>query len=101
MYYTKEVALEFEWNSSKERINHKKHGIWFDEAKTCWSDSHSLEFYDEPHSQSEDRFLKLGYSLKGRLLMTSFCERVHGNTIRLISSRRATDKERRFYEERI
>ncbi|WP_374000141.1 BrnT family toxin [Bdellovibrio bacteriovorus] len=101
MYYNKEVALEFEWNSSKDKVNFRKHGIWFDEAKTCWADLHSLEFFDEPHSEQEERYLKLGFSLKGRLLITVFCERKDGITIRLISSRKATDKEKRFYEERL
>ncbi|HEY2381771.1 MAG TPA: BrnT family toxin [Terriglobia bacterium] len=60
-----------------------------------------MEFLDPEHSEEEDRFLRIGYSTRGRLLLIVFCERETGGVIRLISARRAAIKETKTYEEGI
>jgi uncharacterized DUF497 family protein len=93
--------MKFEWNENKNRSNFRKHGIWFEEAQTVWSDAASIEFYDPEHSSNEDRFIRIGHSTGSRLLLVVFCERSEGSTIRMISARRATPGERREYEKGI
>lgn len=93
--------MRFEWNEAKNRANFKKHGIWFEEAQTVWTDSHAEEFFDPEHSSNEDRFIRVGHSTKGRVLLVVFCEREEGGVIRLISARKATAKEVCEYEEGI
>jgi hypothetical protein len=67
--------MRFEWDESKNRTNYRKHGVWFEEAQTVWADPRSIEFFDPQHSDPEDRFLRIGYSSGGRLLLIVFCER--------------------------
>jgi uncharacterized DUF497 family protein len=93
--------MRFEWDESKNRRNHRKHGIWFEEAQTVWADGHSVEFFDPQHSQAEDRYLRVGHSTRVRLLLVVFCERLEGSLIRIISARKATKKEVRQYEKGI
>ncbi len=91
--------MEFEWNKDKAKANLKKHDISFEEAKTVFEDSLFLMFADFEHSFEEYRFIILGESEKGRLLVISFTER--GNLTRLISARKATPSERRDYEQEL
>lgn len=93
--------MHFEWDETKNSSNFKKHSIWFEEAQTIWADPGSLEFYDPEHSDDEDRFIRIGFSIIGRLLLVVFCERMNGNFIRIIGARRATAKERMQYAERV
>ena len=86
---------------SQKSLNYRKHGLWFEEAQTIWADSHSVEFFDLEHSDNEDRFLRIGYSTRARLLIVAFCERKSGKSIRIISARKATSKEVTQYEERV
>ena len=81
--------------------NFRKHGIWFEEAQTLWSDESSSEFFDPEHSEIEDRFIRIGYSSVHRLLLVVFCERAGGDVIRVVSARQASAKERWQYEEGI
>ena len=74
-----------------------KHQVSFDEAKTVFDDPLYIDFYDPDHSEEEDRYLIVGQSTQGRLLIVSYTER--GNSVRLISAREVTRKERRVYEE--
>lgn len=90
------MTLQFEWDESKAVINLEKHGIDFAEAQTIFSDSRSLTIYDESHSDKEDRFIDIGLSAFGRLLVVVYTERE--DRIRLISSRLATSNEQRAYE---
>ena len=83
-----------EWNEAKNVSNFRKHGIWFEEAQTLWADESSSEFFDPEHSESEDRFIRVGYSSIHRLLLVVFCERSYGDIIRVISARKASEKER-------
>ncbi len=90
--------MKFEWDPAKARANLKKHGVSFEEAKTVFYDESSIQFYDESHSQlGEDRFLMLGYSIKSRILLVCHCERDEANTIRIISARKATKREAKYY----
>ncbi len=90
--------IEFEWNPVKEASNIRKHGISFEEAKSVFYDEFAVQFYDSENSGfGEDRFLMLGLSNESRMLMICHCERNSGNTIRIISARKATKKERKFY----
>ena len=91
----------FEWDEEKNKHNFFKHGIWFEEAQTLWSDARSMEFFDPDYSDSEERFIRVGHSSKDRLLLVVFCERLDPTTIRLISARKATKKEVKEYEEGI
>ena len=91
--------IEFEWDKAKATSNKKKHGINFEEAKSVFYDEFALQFYDSDDSDlNEDRFLMLGKSSESRVLIVCHCERNSGNTIRIISARKATTNERKFYE---
>jgi uncharacterized DUF497 family protein len=90
--------LIFEWNSNKDRVNRDKHGVSFEEARSVFYDEDAIQFFDEPHSLEEDRFIMLGISVKLRILVVTHCEREEGRVIRIISARKVTARERRFYE---
>ncbi len=87
----------FEWNEQKARTNLQDHKVSFDEATTVFSDPFSITIYDPDHSRTEQRYIDIGISNKNRLLVVIYTER--GETIRLISARKATPIERRKYEE--
>ncbi len=88
--------LLFEWDKDKNIINKKKHKVSFEEASSCFGDCESLTIYDPLHSESEERFILIGVSNKGRILLIAHTKRK--NKIRIISARKVTKKERRFYE---
>ena len=88
--------ISFEWDVTKAASNQKKHGVTFDEAKTVFYDEFALQFFDGDHSDAEDRFIMLGLSSEARLLIVCHCER-DGDTIRIISARKATSNEAKFY----
>ena len=90
--------IKFEWDSQKAKRNLKNHGVSFDEAKSVFYDDFARQFFDEPHSEDEDRFLMLGMSGKSRVLLVCHCELDSANVIRLISARKATKKEQILYE---
>jgi uncharacterized DUF497 family protein len=89
--------VEFEWDSSKAASNFRKHGVSFEEAKSVFFDEFALQFFDEEHSEKEERFIMLGRSIESRILVVCHCERSEGEIIRLISARTATKKESDFY----
>lgn len=88
----------FEWDAEKSKLNQKKHGISFEEAKTVFNDPLAVTIFDPDHSVEEDRYLDIGLSAKGNLLVVSYTER--NNNIRLISSRKAALQEIRAYEKK-
>lgn len=88
--------MSFTWDHKKGAENLKKHGIDFREAATVFDDPLSTTFPDADHSEGEQRFLIVGMSALGRILVVSHTE--SGNTIRIISARTATRRERKFYE---
>jgi hypothetical protein len=89
--------LSFEWDERKNQENQRKHGVSFEEAQTVFFDDSGVEFYDEEHSDWEDRFLMLGRSTRLRVLLVCHCLRSAGSRIRIISARRATKNERKLY----
>lgn len=93
--------LRFEWDESKNKRNRRKHGIWFEEAQTVFDDTSARLFDDPEHSSRENRFLLLGFSSVGRILVVVHCYRESESVIRIISARKATRKEAEFYEEGI
>jgi uncharacterized DUF497 family protein len=93
--------LRFEWDERKNKRNRRKHGIWFEEAQGVFDDPKAILFDDPEHSAGEDRFLLLGFSAVGRILVVVHCYREADSLIRIISARKATKKEVGFYEEGI
>jgi uncharacterized DUF497 family protein len=91
------MGLLLEWDLKKARLNIERHGISFDEASTAFRDPLSRTIDDPPPSDDEERFVLIGQSLAGRLLVVVHTER--GDRIFIISARLATYKERFKYEE--
>lgn len=89
--------MEFEWNPEKAVINLRKHNISFQEAATVFDDPLSVTFPDPDHSIGENRYVIIVMSRSEQLLVVSHTDRE--NRTRIISARRATRQERRFYEE--
>lgn len=90
--------MQFDWDESKAERNLSKHGVSFEEAKTVFDDPLYVDFYDPDHSEDEERYLIVGQSNRGRLLMVSYTER-GDDLIRIISARQVTRTERETYEE--
>lgn len=86
-----------EWDPDKAASNYTKHGVDFHEAGTVLDDPLSTTFPDPDHSLDEQRYLSVGSSLSGRILVVAHTDR--GEAVRLISARPATPSERRFYEQ--
>ncbi len=91
--------MEFAWDSRKAESNLAKHGVPFDEAMTVFDDELFLVFADPDHSAKENRFIIVGQSNPGRLLVVAYTER--SDAIRIISAREATRQERKIYAEEI
>ncbi len=89
--------MRFEWDPNKAATNFKKHQVSFQEAATIFGDFLSVTFDDPDHSIDEERYITIGLSHQHRLLVVSHTDR--NDTIRLVSARKATSPERKFYEE--
>ena len=89
--------MEFEWDPRKASINLQKHTVSFHEAATVFQDPLSATYPDPDRSIGERRYVTIGLSRYGQLLVVAHTER--GDLIRIISARRTTRKEQRFYEE--
>ena len=89
--------IEFAWDRRKARSNVVKHGVSFEEAQSVFLDERARLIDDPDHSESEDRFVLLGYSIKARCLVVSHCYRASDSVVRLISARRATAREEKVY----
>ena len=89
--------MNFEWHSEKAASNFKKHKIEFEEPRTSFDDPLFIAFEDPDHSIEEYRFILMGESIEGRLLVV--CYTMRGDIIRLISARKAAPAERGYYEE--
>jgi len=89
--------MEFEWHPDKAASNFQKHGVAFQEAATVFGGALSLTFPDLDHSVGEERCITIGISQLAQLLVVSHTDQ--GDRIRIISARRATRQEQRFYEE--
>jgi len=89
----------YEWNPTKAKVNLRDHGVSFEEAATVFVDPLAVTYPDPDHSDEENREITIGHSVKQRILFVSHCQR--GDRIRIISSRKATRKERKQHEEGI
>lgn len=95
------MKLVFEWDEAKAKTNLIKHQISFDEAKTVFNDPLLLSYRDELHSTQEERTISIGLSTQYRLLLVVHTEQIIQDDaviIRIISSRKATALERKYYE---
>ena len=91
------MSLSFEWDPRKAAANLGKQGVSFEDAQSVFADERARLFDDPDHSADEDRFLPLGLSSSLRLLVVAHCYREAGGVIRIISARKATRDEQRFY----
>ncbi|APB34119.1 hypothetical protein GlitD10_1793 [Gloeomargarita lithophora Alchichica-D10] len=89
--------MEFEWNPDKAKLNLEKHDVSFHEAATVFNDPLSVTFPDPDHSIGENRYVIIGISRFSQLLVIAHTDR--GEKVRIISARKTTRLERKFYEE--
>ena len=89
----------FEWDARKAAVNRAKHGVSFEEAGTVFGDPRGLDGPDLRHSARESRFLRLGRAATGRMLVVAYTVRRSDDdeSVRIISARRASRKERAVY----
>jgi uncharacterized protein len=90
--------VNFEWDPHKAAQNLRKHGVSFQEAATVFGDPLALTYDDTGHSASEQRFITVGISSAGRVLIVAHADR--GENIRIVSARKTTRHERKHYEEK-
>jgi len=93
------MGLLFEWDEKKAKSNLLKHGVSFEEASTAFADDLSITIEDPLHSDDEDRFILIGLSKFFNILVVVHVERA--DVLRIISARKASKKEQKFYEENI
>ena len=91
-------SIKFEWEASKAASNIQKHGVTFEEARTVFFDERARLINDPDHSESEERFILLGFSSSPRVIVVCHCYRSEGNVIRIISARKATATEKKVYD---
>ena len=85
--------MKFEWDPHKADSNRLKHGVSFQEAASALGDPLSITYHDPDHSATEHRFITVGMSQSGQVLMVAYTDR--GDNIRIISARRTTRQERK------
>ena len=96
------MDYDFEWDPNKGRLNRRKHGVTFEQAATVFRDPRAVSVFDDAHSGKEERWITMGVSAAGGLLVVHHTfEDAHGSTIRIrvFSSRKATRKEADQYGE--
>lgn len=93
------MVFFFDWDPPKARANERKHGVGFEEAQTIFYDQNGIDMFDDEHSKAEDRFVRLGLSDRGRLLVAVYTsEETEFDTLFwLISARIATRSEVTLY----
>jgi len=89
----------FQWDQNKNIVNIKKHKISFEEAKTVFFDENARLIPDPEHSINEERFIMLGISNKLKLLIVVHTYKENDEIIRIISARKATKSESKYYHE--
>ena len=88
--------MEFEWDDAKASENLRKHGVDFREAEEAFEDENAVDEFDDAHSSDEEhRFALIGLSSR-RLLFVTYTIR-RDTVVRIISARRATPRQERFY----
>ncbi len=96
------MDYDFEWDSNKARLNRRKHGVTFEQAATVFQDARAVSVFDDAHSGKEDRWITIGLSAVGGLLVVHHTfEESDGNAVRIrvFSSRKATRNEADQYGE--
>jgi uncharacterized DUF497 family protein len=96
------AQYNFEWDAEKARVNRAKHDVSFEEAATVFCDPRMLTIYDDEHSQHEERWITVGSSATGRVLVVCHTfreEQKESAVVRIYSARRTTRRERQEYEE--
>ena len=88
--------MRFQLNAAKAESNIKKHGVAFEESLTVFYDPLAATFVDPQHSEGERRLITIGFSAAGRLLVV--CHTDRARSVRLISARVATKRERKRHE---
>ncbi len=94
------MDIEFTWDPGKARSNERKHGVSFEESVTVFVDENAILIPDPDHSDDEARFLLLGMSFKLKTLIVCHCYRRQNEVVRIISARKASNAERKQYEQR-
>jgi len=94
--------MKFEWDAEKEKNNMQKHGISFEQASYVFADPFALNKYDDDHSHTEDRWILLGKSLNGVILVVvhTFRDNDGAEFVRIISAGKATNREKQAYQQR-
>ncbi len=95
------MKLLFEWDENKAFANLKKHQISFEEAKTIFNDPLLITYRDDVHSEYEERAISIGLSIQHRILLVVHTEQIIQNDtiiVRIISSRKVTALEKKYYE---
>jgi len=92
------MSITFEWDQNKSEANEEKHGITFEEAKTVFNDPFAITIDDPDHSADEYRYIDIGFSSKGSVLVLWYTER--NENIRIIGCRKASKFERKTYEKK-
>ena len=98
-----DVSYDFEWDVQKANANLKKHGVTFEQAASVFLDALSLTVFDEAHSEYQERWFTMGYTVGGVLLVVAHTYQATSSTntrIRIISARLATKQEQRVYEDK-
>ncbi|MGA8223836.1 MAG: BrnT family toxin [Candidatus Acidiferrales bacterium] len=90
--------MNFEWDPAKAAQNRRKHRISFEEAASVFGDPLAMTYPDPDHSISEQRFITVGLSTGNKELIVAHTDR--GDNIRILSARKATKRERKYYEEK-
>ncbi len=97
MYTVNISGLTFEWDDEKNADNIRKHGVSFGAAMAAFEDESAPCYFDADHSQEEERYLLLGMCPSHGILVVSHCYREEELTIRIISARKANEKEKNEY----
>ena len=92
-------TIKFDWDKNKTRSNLAKHKISLEEAQSVFDDDNARLIFDPDHLESEDRFILLGLSCSLKILTVVHCYKNEDNIIRLISARKATKSETKYYKE--
>ena len=90
--------MKFEWDENKNLLNIKNHDVSFEEAMTVFKDNRAVLLYDENNSETEDRFNIIGMSQMSKFLIVCHCYRESDTIIRIISARKPTKTESKYYE---
>ncbi len=91
--------IHFQWDQNKNLANFKKHKVSFEEARTVFYDENARLIPDPEHSTDEERFIILGISDKLKLLIVVHVYKENDDVIRIISARKATKSESKYYYE--